>query len=145
MDKEKFDLEQLPKANIFQIPDNYFEDLPRQIQARTTAIKPIVPFVSWSVQRTWVALAAMSAVAILGYFTLMPKQDALGSEALSGVQNQEIVNYLIQEDLNQGDIAENTESTKTAPTEDTELLDNLKVSDKEILQSIDVEDIEEAI
>ena len=175
MKNEEFDLENIPKKNIFKIPDNYFEDLSAKIEqrnqwvvenmpkenvfkvpekyfeklesqilARTTQQAKIIPLITWSAKRTWASVAACSAIAILGYFTLMPKQDSLGSEALAGVQNQEIVNYLIQQDLNQSDVAEQIEN-KNIKFKETDLLNNLKVSEKDILQSIDLENIDEEI
>lgn len=145
MKNEKFDLENIPRKNIFKVPDNYFEELPMRVQTQTSGKTKTVPLVSWSKQRTWASIAACSTIAILGYFTLMPKQDSLGNEALSGVKNTEIVNYLIQENLNQTDVAEQFENNKSVKFKDSDLLENLKVSDKDILQSIDIENIQEEI
>lgn len=145
MKNEKFDLENIPRENIFKVPENYFENLSSRIQAETFAQRKIIPIISWSKQRTWSSVAACSAIIILGYFTLMPKQNSLGNETLSGVQNHEIVNYLIQQNLNQGDVAEQFDNNKSVKINDYELLDNLKVSDKDILKSINLEHIEEDI
>ena len=144
MKSEKIDLENLPKSSVFKVPENYFENLPMRIQVRTSDTTK-TPLISWSRQRTWASIAACLAIVILGYFTLMPQQDSLGNEALADVQNNEIVNYLIQQNLNQGEIAEHFDNNKNVKLKDSELLDNLKVSDKEILQSIDLENIQEDI
>ncbi|MET3126444.1 hypothetical protein ABID42_001546 [Arcicella rosea] len=151
MENNKFDLEKLTRENIFKVPENYFEELPMLIQSKTSAKTKVIPLVSWSMKRTWASIAACAAIAILGYFTWMPKQDALGNEALSEVQNQEIINYLLQENINQIDLAEqfeNVQSTKVDLEEsvsDSELLDNLKINQQDILQSIDIENLEENI
>lgn len=145
MKNEKIDLENLRKENIFKVPENYFNDLPMRIQAQTSGKTKVVPLISWSKQRTWASIAACSIIGILGYFTLMPLQDSLGNESLSGVQNQEIINYLIQENINQSDVAEQIDNTKTLKFQDSELLDNLKVTDKEILQSVDYDNIDSEI
>lgn len=145
MKNEKFDLENLPRENIFKVPENYFQNLSSRIHAETSVQEKVIPIISWSKQRTWASMAACSAIIILGYFTLMPKQNALGNEALSGVQNHEIVNYLIQQNLNQGDVAEQFDNNKNNKIKDYELLENLKVSDNDILRSIDIEHIEEDI
>ncbi|MEA5428701.1 hypothetical protein [Arcicella lustrica] len=151
MENNKFDLEKLTRENIFKVPENYFEELPMLIQSKTSAKTKVIPLVSWSMKRTWASIAACAAIAILGYFTWMPKQDALGNEALSEVQNQEIINYLLQENINQIDLAEqfeNVQSTKVDLEEsvsDSELLDNLKINQQDILQSIDIENLEESI
>jgi hypothetical protein len=137
-------VENLPKVSIFKVPENYFDDLESNILARTSQQTKIIPLFSWSANRTWASVAACSAIAIMGYFTLMPSQDSLGKEELAGVQNQEIVNYLIQQDINQTDVAEQIEDKKITFKE-TDLLNNLKVSDKDILQSIDYQEIEDEI
>jgi hypothetical protein len=137
-------VENLPKENIFKVPDNYFENLEAKIVAQTTEQTKIVPLFTWSAKRTWASLAACSAIAILGYFTLMPKQESLGNEVLAGVQNQEIVNYLIQQDLNQTDVAEQIDN-KNIKFKETDLINNLKVNEADILQSIDYQDIEDEI
>ncbi len=137
-------IENLPKENIFKIPDNYFEDLESNILARNIQDTKNIPLFTWSAKRTWASVAACSAIAIMGYFTLMPSQDSLGKEELAGVQNQEIVNYLIQQDLNQADVAEQIEA-KNIKFKETDLLNNLKVSEKDVLQSIDYQSIEDEI
>ena len=137
MKNKNFDLDNLPKSTIFKVPKNYFNELPMQIQAQTSGQAKVIPLVSWSKKRTWGSIAACTVIGILGYFTLMPKQDSLGHEALAGVQNHEIVNYLIQENINQTDLAEQITNNKTLKFKDSELLDNLKVTDKDILQSVD--------
>ena len=142
MKNENINLDNIPKENIFKVPENYFNDLPKRIQAQTSVQTKVVPLISWSKKRTWGSIAACTAIGILGYFTLMPQQESLGSESLAGVQNQEIVNYLIQENFNQTDFAEQINNSKTLKFKDSELLDNLKVTDKDILQSVDYENIE---
>ena len=137
-------VENLPKENIFKVPENYFEDLESKILAHISEETKIIPLFTWSAKRTWASVTACSAIAILGYFTLMPKQDSLGNETLAGVQNQEIVNYLIQQDLNQTDVAEQIEN-KNIKFKETDLLNNLNISEKDILQIVDLEGIEEEI
>ena len=137
-------VENLPKENIFKVPGNYFEDLKSKVLARTSEETKIIPLFTWSTKRTWALVAACSAIAILGYFTLMPSQDSLGSEVLAGVQNQEIVNYLIQQDLNQTDVTEQIEN-KNIKFKETDLLNNLNITEKDVLQSVDLEGVEEEI
>lgn len=145
MKNKDINLENIPKANIFKVPENYFNNLPMQIQAQTSGQTRVVPLISWSQKRTWASVAACTIIGILGYFTLMPQQDSLGNESLSGVQNHEIVNYLIQENFNQADIAEQINNGKIIRFNDSELLDNLKVTDNEILQNVDFENIDSEI
>ena len=137
-------VEDLPKENVFKVPENYFEDLESKILARTSEKTKIIPLFTWSAKRTWASVAACSVIAVMGYFTLMPSQKSLGEEELAGVQNQEIVNYLIQQDLNQTDVAEQIEA-KNIKFKETDLLNNLNISEKDVLQSVDLEGVEEEI
>ena len=137
-------IENLPKENIFKVPENYFKDLESKIIVRMSEGATIVPLFTWSAKRTWASAAACSAIAILGYFTLIPSQDSLGKEGLAGVKNQEIVNYLIQQDLNQTDVAEQIEA-KNIKFKETDLLNNLNISKKDILQNVDLQRVEEEI
>ena len=145
MKNEKIDIENLQKENIFKVPENYFDGLAMQIQAQTSGKTKVIPLISWSKQRTWASIAACSIIGILGYFTLMPQQNSLGTGSLTGVPNQEIINYLLQENMNQTDFAEQISNDKTLKFKDSELMDNLKATDKDILQSVDYENIDNEI
>lgn len=144
----KFDLDKLPKETVFQVPDGYFEDLPMRIQARTSAKTQTVPLVTWSARRTWASLAACTLVAILGYFTLMPRQDSIGEESLSGVKTEDIEGYLVHQNIHQADYIEHIDETEVSAStniEDSEVLDELKLSSQDIIQSIDTQDVVEDI
>lgn len=145
MKNEDFNLENIPKSTIFKVPENYFNDLPMRIQAQTSGKTKVIPLISWSKKRTWGSIAACSVIGILGYFTLIPQQDSLGNESLADVKNQEIVNYLIQENVNQADFTEQIDISHTLRFQESDLLDNLKITDKEILQSVDYESIDSEI
>ncbi len=146
MDSNKFDINKLPKEHIFQVPDGYFEELPMRIQAKTSAKAVHTPLVTWSVQRTWAFAAACSAIVILAYFTLMPRQDSLGEESLAGVKNEEIELYLLHQNIHQTDVVDNDEvSTVLNDTGELEMIENLKISNQDILQSVDVEYLKDDI
>lgn len=145
MKNEKIDIENSQKENVFKVPENYFSNLFMQIQAQTYGKTKVVPLISWSKQRTWASIAACLIIGILGYFTSMPQQDSLGTESLASIANQEIINYLLQGNMNQTDFAEQISNDKTLKFRDSELLDNLKVTDKDILQSINYENIDHEI
>jgi|GEM_PF-6594676 len=141
MKNENIELGNIRKENIFKVSENYFSDLPMRIQEQTSGKTKVVPFISWSRQRTLASITACSIIGVLGYFTLMPQQDSLGNESLAGVKNQEIENYLIQENINQSDISEQIYKNKTINFQDYELLDNLKVTDNDVWQTIEYENI----
>jgi predicted XRE-type DNA-binding protein len=145
MKKEKFDLETLPRKNIFKVPENYFENLALNVETRISEETKVLPFRKWSTKHTLIAVAASSAIAIMGFFWVNSQEKTNENMALTGVSQQEIVNYLIQENMSQSEVTEHFDNPNSLKINDTDLLENLKVSDKEILQSVDLENIEEEI
>ncbi len=125
MEKKRINLANLPKKNVFQTPENYFENLSSRIEARVIQSKSKgVLEVSWSARRTWLSAAACLLLLVLGWFTLQPKQDGLNPDALKGVGNQELVQYLNKQNLVEKDVVE--------------LLDNHTVTDSTMMQFLDV-------
>ena len=125
MEKKRINLADLPKQNIFQTPENYFENLSSRIEARVIQPKSKgVLKASWSARRTWLSVAACLLLSVLGWFTLQPKQDGLNPDALKGVGNQELVQYLNKQNLIEKDVVE--------------LLDNHAVSDSTMMQMLDI-------
>ena len=145
MKKEEIKLENLSKENVFKVPDNYFENLSDKITSRISEEKNVIPLRKWSPKYTLLAVAASSAIAVMGFFWVNSPQNINENVALSEVSHQEIVNYLIQENMSQSEVTEHFDNTNSLKIKDTDLLENLKVSDKEILQSVDLENIEEEI
>jgi predicted XRE-type DNA-binding protein len=145
MKKEKFDLETLPRKNIFKVPENYFEKLALDVETRISEETKVLPLRKWSPKHTLFAVAASSAIAIMGFFWVNSQEKTIENMALTGVSQQEIVNYLIQENMSQSEVTEHFDNPNSLKINDTDLLENLKVSDKEILQSVDLENIEEEI
>jgi hypothetical protein len=145
MKKEEINLEKLPKENVFKVPNNYFENLSTKIASRVSEENNVIPLRKWSPKYTLLAVAASSAIAIMGFFWVNSQQNTNDNIALSGVSQQEIVNYLIQENMSQSEVTEHFDNANSLKIKDTDLLENLKVSDKEILQSVDLENIEEEI
>ena len=43
MKNQEFDLDNIPKKNIFQVPENYFEDLSAKIEKRTQSVVENLP------------------------------------------------------------------------------------------------------
>jgi hypothetical protein len=145
MKNEEINLEKLPKENVFKIPENYFENLSEKIASHVSEENSVIPLRKWSPKYTLIAIAASSAIAVMGFFWVNSQQNKSDNIALSGVNQQDIVNYLIQENMSQSEVTEHFDNTNPLKMKDTDLLDNLKVSDSEILQSVDLENIEEEI
>jgi hypothetical protein len=103
-------LEDIPKKDIFTIPDGYFDKLPGVIQARvaTPARRPaFLPALSWKV----VLPAAMVVAA--GFFWLInPAQPADAESILASVETHDLMAYLNEsEDMSLDDVLESVEFT----------------------------------
>lgn len=149
MNKPKIRLDDLPKSNVFRTPERYFDELPMIIQSKTSkpSPEPVVWF-SWTWRRTWLSLASASLIAVLVWLTLPPRQGTLGEETLSQVQNEEILNYLQDRNLSHLEIADqliNKEGSQLKLEVDSTMLNHLEVSDDEILQHLDPEEIKDII
>ncbi len=95
--KDNFKLDELPKHNIYQVPENYFDRLPMRIMERTAAAPASH---TWQINPIWRSLRMVVAplvllLVFLGVFYLnIPVKSDSGPLDLAALHNQEIVDYL---------------------------------------------------
>lgn len=85
-------LEDIPKKNIFEVPEGYFDKLPLQIQARLEAKNPVpqeLPWLRYSLR--YVLPMLVFALAVI--FLFKPKVDEV-EKLLASVSTEEMVAYL---------------------------------------------------
>ncbi len=85
-------LEKIPKNNIFEVPDGYFDKLPLQILARIEAKSPQPaqqPWLSYSLRYA----LPMFVFALAVIFIFKPKVDK-AEKMLASVSTEELVAYL---------------------------------------------------
>lgn len=103
-----FNLSDLPKHNVYQVPEDYFDRLPTRIMARTAA----APERKWLPVQVWQTVrVAMAPLVLLllfvGVFYLADKSQTEQQFNLATVPNDEIVNYLTAySTLESADLAE---------------------------------------
>lgn len=85
-------LENIPKNNIFEVPDGYFNKLPLKIQARIEAKNPMPEQQPWLRYSLRYALP-MFVFALTLIFIFKPKVDAT-EKILASVSTEELVAYL---------------------------------------------------
>lgn len=85
-------LENIPKTNIFEIPEGYFDKLPLQIQARIAAENPAPQQLPWLRYSLRYALP-MLVFALAAIFVFRPKVDKV-EKILASVSTEELVAYL---------------------------------------------------
>jgi len=97
-------LEDIPKKNIFEVPEGYFEKLPGIIQARVIKPEPV---------RIWVtslkfALPVLAIVAF-GVFWFTSSKEESFDEQLAGIQTEQLIAYLNTADLQIDDLSESVD------------------------------------
>lgn len=94
--KDNFKLEDLPKHNIYQVPENYFDRLPMRVMERTAA----APAHTWQTNNLWrstrmvVAPLVLLLVFLSIFYLNMPARTSIESINLAALQDQEIMDYL---------------------------------------------------
>jgi hypothetical protein len=91
-------LENIPKKNIFEVPDGYFDKLPSRIQARLDMEKPKAqqrPYFRYALQYALpVVLVVVAAI-----FIFKPKSTS-SEDILATVSTEQLIVYLDEVDLN---------------------------------------------
>lgn len=93
-------LENIPKKDIFEVPEGYFDSLPGIIQARTTAgtLKERPHYSTGAFVLRFALPVVVVLVAGL-YFFRSPAQPANAEQMLASVDTKDLVGYLEQSDL----------------------------------------------
>lgn len=95
------DLNDIPKKEIFEVPDGYFEHLPQVIQSRITKPK--------KQERPYLQVVVRYALAIVIAFVVLwlwfgPSKQQTAEELLAGVQAEELIQYLNETGVELDDI-----------------------------------------
>lgn len=101
-------LEDIPKKNIFQVPDGYFEKLPGVIQARVAKPEKAV----WFVPVLKYALPVL-AVVVLGILWFSNPKGNSFDEQLASIQTEQLIAYLDNSDLNFDELTESVTWSET--------------------------------
>lgn len=101
-------LEDIPKKNIFQVPDGYFEKLPGVIQARVAKPEKAV----WFVPVLKYALPVL-AVVVAGILWFSDPKGNSFDEQLASIQTEQLIAYLDDSDLNFDELTESVTWSET--------------------------------
>ena len=100
-------LEDIPKKDIFNVPEGYFDKLPNTIQARITSQKSASSWGSpWVTALKYAVPAVVLVVAGILWFN-KPVQDA--ETILASIQTEDLVAYLDDSDLTTDDVLESVD------------------------------------
>ena len=97
-------LEDIPKKQFFQVPENYFDELPAQIQSRVAVSKTdrrIRPVFRYALQY---ALPLLVVAVILFYnYSSGPDVESI----LASVETADLINYIHESGITTEDLVEN--------------------------------------
>ncbi|MFN4147029.1 MAG: hypothetical protein ACK4GN_14485 [Runella sp.] len=136
-------LEDIPKKEVFETPNGYFEYLPAKIQQQIQARQEEREHrftVSWSWKRTALASVAASIVAVLTWITFPQKQTSISEDALSHITHEEVVQYLKEKQITQHEIIQYA-GPEIIETDDEVLIHQLQINDEDIRKSLQEENL----
>jgi hypothetical protein len=137
-------LDDLPKKNIYQVPDRYFDQLPGRVMARVrekeSANNPVAMLAFWRQPFLRAGLAALALVLTFIYlftFKSGQPQPGAGSEALlANVTEKEALEYLMVSDQLE------TRDLTGLPLSDQDLSHEfIQVSQEELQQAVENEEL----
>ena len=101
-------LEDIPKKNIFEVPEGYFERLPGIIQTRTSASKPSqIGIPSWSkALRYALPVALLTGAGIFWYQTNSLSSRVDVQSELASIQADQLATYLDDHEVSTEDLVE---------------------------------------
>ncbi len=98
-------LEDIPKKNIFEVPEGYFEKLPGIIQSRVA--KPESAQIFWI--RSLKYAIPIAAIAVIGMFWYASQSEKTFDEQLASIQTEQLMAYLNDADLQIDDLSESVD------------------------------------
>lgn len=124
-------LEDIPKKNIFEVPEGYFEKLPGIIQSRVAAPdQRSVPVFSFGLR---FAVPVLAALAIAAIFWLSNGNAEVNAESiLASVQTEDLVAYLTESDFTTDELLDAVELDADDVSQIEESVFELDINDPDI-------------
>jgi hypothetical protein len=135
---KKIKLEDINKRLPFEVPNKYFDELPSIVQNRVTTTPTPIFTVSWSWKRSVLVATSSVLIGVLIWATYPSKQHSIGTEALSQVHDEAIIDYLNQDNIVASDLpTENNANLNN--TLDSTIINQLEISEQDIIKHLDSE------
>ncbi len=132
-------LNEIPKKEIFGVPDGYFDDLPSRIQARIEGIRPqTAPAFVFRYRLQYVVPVAI-VVALAALWIISPRTATDVETVLASIETEQLVAYLQDTEVNTEDILQQIEFSYEEIDEiETEVYDlDFTEEDLDILLDLD--------
>ena len=102
-------LEDIPKKDVFKVPEGYFENLPTIIQSRVAGRNKEKVFFPGFLLALRYALPVV-VLGVIGYFWLGPKAEQKSAESiLATIETEDLVAYLNETDLTTEELLESVQ------------------------------------
>jgi len=121
-------LEDIPKTNIFEVPEGYFEKLPGIIQSRVAKPDPTLWFTP-----TWKFALPILAFIAVGIFWFTSQTGDSLEQQLASIQTEQLIAYLDDGDLTMEELAETVTWSETDLNElEEKVFSTIEVSGDEL-------------
>ena len=97
-------LDDIPKQNIFEVPDGYFDRLPMKIQARIEATKPVPVMSKWNLALRFAVPALVIILGVAYFFNPAAKSGT--EDLLASINTENLIAYLDESDITENEILE---------------------------------------
>jgi hypothetical protein len=97
-------LEDIPKKNIYEVPDGYFDQLALKIQARIEVSSPSRSVGAWTLALRYALPAVIVAIALVFIFRPGSMQDP--EQLLASIPTEHLVAYLDDSEISEQDLLE---------------------------------------
>ncbi len=98
-------LEDIPKKDIFDVPDGYFDRLPGVIQARVAGTKRESSWLPTFTQGLKYALPVM-VIGVVSFFFFSKPQEQSAEMTIASIESGQLVAYLEDSDISADDLLE---------------------------------------
>ena len=123
-------LDDIPKKNIYEVPDGYFDQLALKIQSRTEVISPTRSVSKWSLALRYALPAIIIGAALV--FIFRPKSVQDTEQLLASIPTEHLAAYLDDSDVSEQDLLEIIKFNET----DADSL-NVQVQEEYLLNDFD--------
>ncbi|MEZ4905077.1 MAG: hypothetical protein R2822_26650 [Spirosomataceae bacterium] len=144
---KRIKLEDIKREVPYTIPEGYFEKLPSAVQVKIQehiSTKETIFPIQWGWRRSAMVGVAASVIGALIWVTYPQQQGSLSEASLSQVSNDEIVNYLKDNQVTLHELRENVDLGDMYQNEEI-LLKNLNVSEDDLKKALQNVDLDETI
>ena len=133
-------LDDISKKTVFNVPDDYFDELPSKIQARVGELK-VSSQPSVFYRYKYAFLVPALAVVVVAFVLFFQPQRKDAERILASIETEQLVAYLQETDITTEDLLENFEFNDEEIQQIESEVYKLDVTEEELNSLLDLDDI----